>query len=77
MSNILVIDVGTTGLRAAIVDDTLTVQAYEYRPCPPSTPAPGLAEFDAESIAALVLTTETLVTDKPAEDEGHGHGHQH
>ena len=32
---------------------------------------------NAASIAALVLTTETLVTDKPAEDEGHGHGHQH
>ena len=32
---------------------------------------------NAASIAALVLTTETLVTDKPAEDDQDGHGHQH
>jgi chaperonin GroEL len=30
---------------------------------------------NAASIAALVLTTETLVTDKPAADDGHGHQH--
>jgi chaperonin GroEL len=30
---------------------------------------------NAASIAALVLTTETLVTDKPAETEEHGHQH--
>ena len=46
VSTILVIDVGTTGLRAALVDETLAVQAMEYRACPPSTPAPGLVEFD-------------------------------
>jgi chaperonin GroEL len=36
---------------------------------------------NAASIAAMLLTTETLVADKPAEDEadehGHGHGHGH
>jgi chaperonin GroEL len=34
---------------------------------------------NAASIAALVLTTETLVADKPAEpaEHGHQHGHQH
>ncbi len=57
MSNrmILVIDVGTTGLRAALVDETLAVEAMEYRPFPPSTPAPGLVEFDAGAMAATVL----------------------
>ena len=34
---------------------------------------------NAASIAAMLLTTETLVVEKPAEDEadaaGHGHGH--
>ncbi|ROZ63543.1 chaperonin GroEL [Kocuria soli] len=30
---------------------------------------------NAASIAALVLTTETLVTDKPAESDDHGHQH--
>jgi chaperonin GroEL len=33
------------------------------------------ALHNAASIAALVLTTETLVVDKPAEDEDHGHQH--
>jgi chaperonin GroEL len=35
---------------------------------------------NAASIASLLLTTETLVVEKPAEDEGdsgHGHGHGH
>jgi len=39
------------------------------------------ALVNASSIAGMLLTTETLVVDKPAEDEesaaGHGHGHGH
>ena len=50
MSTMLVIDVGTTGLRAAIIDDTLAVRAMEYRACPPTTPAPGLVEFDGADL---------------------------
>ena len=52
---ILVIDVGTTTLRAAVVDDTLRVVADARRPHPPSTPFPGLVEFDAAAMAATVL----------------------
>ncbi len=55
MSNLLVIDVGTTGLRAAIVDDRLQLRAMEYRPFAPTTPAPGLVEFDAVQMADKVL----------------------
>ncbi len=55
MSNILVIDVGTTGLRAAVVDERLAVRSFEYRACPPSTPAPGLAEFDGTAMASGIL----------------------
>jgi glycerol kinase len=55
VTTMLVIDVGTTGLRAAIVDDTLAVLAMEYRPCPPATPSPGLVEFDGNQIAHLLL----------------------
>ncbi|MEP1123546.1 MAG: FGGY-family carbohydrate kinase [Ilumatobacter sp.] len=51
----LVIDVGTTGLRAAIVDDDLDVVHFEYRHNPPSTPFDGLVEFDAAHLASLVL----------------------
>ena len=36
---------------------------------------------NAASIAALLLTTETLIVDKPAEEDsdgaGHSHGHSH
>ncbi len=53
--SILVVDVGTTGLRAALVDETLAVSAMEYRPFAPSMPAPGLAEFDAAAMASAVL----------------------
>ena len=32
---------------------------------------------NAASIAGMVLTTETLVTDKPEKKEGNGAGHSH
>jgi len=35
---------------------------------------------NAESIASMILTTDTLVVDKPEEEPeagGHGHGHGH
>jgi glycerol kinase len=52
---ILVIDVGTTGLRAALVDDAAAIRSLHYRPFPPSAPAPGLVEFDAAEMGRLVL----------------------
>ncbi|MGB0114299.1 MAG: FGGY-family carbohydrate kinase [Ilumatobacteraceae bacterium] len=55
MSLVLVIDVGTTGLRAAVIDETLAVRAMEYRSCPPTTPAPGLVEFDGVEMATKLL----------------------
>ena len=61
MKHVLVIDVGTTGLRAAVVDETLAVRAMEYRPCPPTTPAPGLVEFDGADMAAKVLDAASTV----------------
>lgn len=35
------------------------------------------AVVNAASVARMVLTTETAVVDKPAEEEDHGHGHGH
>ncbi|MEZ0340099.1 chaperonin GroEL [Mycobacterium sp. pV006] len=35
------------------------------------------AVVNAASVARMVLTTETAVVDKPAEEEDHGHGHHH
>ena len=53
--SILVIDVGTSGLRAAIVRPDATVSEVQYRAMPPSTPFPGLVEFDAAEMATAVL----------------------
>ncbi len=54
-SSLLVVDVGTSGLRAAVVRPDATVTAVHYRPLAPSTPFPGMVEFDAEAMAAAVL----------------------
>jgi chaperonin GroEL len=35
------------------------------------------AVLNAASVARMILTTETAVVDKPAEEEDHGHGHGH
>jgi glycerol kinase len=53
--SVLVIDVGTSGLRAAVVDGGGAVRALEYRPLPPSTPFPGLVEFDGSALADAVF----------------------
>jgi chaperonin GroEL len=31
--------------------------------------------LNAASVARMILTTETAVVEKPAEEEDHGHGH--
>jgi len=51
----LVIDVGTSGLRAAMVTPDAEVRHVHHRPLPPSSPSPGLVEFDAVAMAAAVL----------------------
>jgi glycerol kinase len=53
--SILVIDVGTSGLRAAVVRPDATVTALHVRAFPPTSPFPGMVEFDATAMAALVL----------------------
>jgi glycerol kinase len=52
---ILVIDVGTSTLRAAVVDERLHIAMMAARESPPSSPFPGLVEFDAAEVARLVL----------------------
>lgn len=52
--SILVIDVGTSGLRAAVARPDGSLTALHQRPFPPSTPFPGLVEFDATGMAAAV-----------------------
>lgn len=53
--SILVVDVGTSGLRAAVVTPDGEVTALDHRPFPPSSPFPGMVEFDASAMATAVL----------------------
>jgi glycerol kinase len=53
--SILVVDVGTSGLRAAVVRPDATVTAVQARRTPPATPFPGLVEFDAAAMRDTVL----------------------
>jgi glycerol kinase len=52
---ILVIDIGTTGLRTALIDGSGTIIASVYRHCAPTSPAPGLVEFDASTMWQTTL----------------------
>jgi glycerol kinase len=53
--SVLVVDVGTSGVRAAIVRPDATVAHVRYAPVLPDSPAPGLVEFDAALMAEAVL----------------------
>lgn len=53
--SVLVIDVGTTGLRAAVVGSDGKVAHLNYELCSPTSPFPGLVEFDALTMRDAVL----------------------
>ncbi len=53
--SILVVDVGTSGVRAAIVRPDATVEHEHHVRLLPDSPAPGLVEFDAARMADAVL----------------------
>lgn len=53
--SVLVVDVGTSGLRAAVARPDGELTAMRYRAFPPTSPFPGLVEFDASAMAAAVL----------------------
>ena len=66
MTTILVLDVGTTTLRAAVVDERLGIVAIDARAMRPSVPAPGLVEFDpVEMAAAAVAAAESVIARSP------------
>jgi glycerol kinase len=62
MTAILALDIGTTSIRAAVVDGDLAFRAMARRPFPPATPFPGLVEFDAAELARLVLDAAAEAT---------------
>ncbi len=53
--SILVVDVGTSGVRAAVVRPDASVAHERHVPLLPETPAPGLVQFDAVRLAEAVL----------------------
>ena len=52
---VLVIDVGTSSVRAAIVDGDARIVSEHREPLLPDSPAPGLVEFDASAMARVAL----------------------
>ena len=52
--SILVVDVGTSGVRGAVVRPDATVEHIHHVPVLPDTPFPGLVEFDGTAIASAV-----------------------
>jgi glycerol kinase len=63
--SILVIDAGTSGVRAALVDADARIVSEVHRPTLPDSPMPGLVEFDATAYvhAALDCAREVLARD--------------
>ncbi len=61
--SLLVVDVGTSGVRAAIVQPDATVTHVHYRQVLPTTPAQGFVEFDAAEMATAVLDVARLALD--------------
>jgi glycerol kinase len=53
---VLALDVGTTGVRALLLDETGAVAAQAYRETLPICPAPGLVEHDLESLLRALLS---------------------
>jgi len=56
-SSILVVDVGTSGVRSAIVSPDASVGRVHHEAVLPASPAPGLVEVDAARIADAVRAT--------------------
>ena len=69
---ILVIDIGTSGVRAAAVRPDATVEHVRHRVVLPSSPQPSFVEFDAVELAdaALEVATATLEACGPVEAVG-------
>lgn len=70
--SILVVDVGTSSVRASIVRPDATVEDVHRKPLPPNVPMPGLVEFDPAAMAAAVLETAGEVLDRAGAVEAVG-----
>jgi glycerol kinase len=70
--SILVVDVGTSGVRGAVVRPDGTVDHIHHVPVLPDTPFPGLVEFDAAAMASAVVevASRSLADGGPVEAVG-------
>ncbi|MCZ7527505.1 MAG: FGGY-family carbohydrate kinase [Acidimicrobiia bacterium] len=55
--SVLVVDVGTSSVRASVLRPDTSVAAEHVVPLLPASPEPGLVEFDASAMASVVLET--------------------
>jgi len=70
--SILVVDVGTSGVRCCVLRPDSSLDAIHARPFPPSIPFAGLVEFDAAVLADTVLdlAIATLADGGPVDGVG-------
>jgi glycerol kinase len=76
MSAVLVIDVGTSGVRAGVVDSEGAIDHVRYVQVLPSSPAPGFVEFDAAAMASAVLEVATAALSAGGPVDGVGIANQ-
>ncbi|MCU1358959.1 MAG: glpK [Ilumatobacteraceae bacterium] len=61
---VLVIDIGTTGVRAAVMHPDATLGEVHYRHLPPTSPFPGLVEFDPVELADAAIDLANRALDQ-------------
>ncbi len=68
--SILVVDIGTSGVRASVVAGDGAVRHQHYCPALPATPAPGIVEFDAVELAEATLDVARQALSDAAAESG-------
>ncbi|HEX2850430.1 MAG TPA: FGGY-family carbohydrate kinase [Acidimicrobiales bacterium] len=74
--SILVVDVGTSGLRAAMVTPDGIVEHVHHKVLLPDTPMPSFVQFDAEAMAAAILEVASAAIEEGGEPTAVGIANQ-
>ncbi|MGH9297999.1 MAG: FGGY family carbohydrate kinase, partial [Acidimicrobiales bacterium] len=74
--SVLVVDIGTSGVRAAVVRPDATIEHSHYLEVLPSSPAPGFVEFDAAAVANAALSVAGAVLEESGPVEAVGVANQ-